>query len=46
MLQGQALDLGHSTPLRVDRNAIGDRIEHASCNRGERELPTVTPYAQ
>lgn len=33
MLPGQDLDLGHSTPLRHDRNAIGDRIEHAPCNR-------------
>lgn len=30
----QALDLGHSTPLRVNRDAIGDRLEHAHCNRG------------
>lgn len=34
MTVAQALDLGHSTPLRVNRDAIGDRLEHAHCNRG------------
>jgi hypothetical protein len=34
MLRGQALDLGHSTPLRVDPTSRADRIEHAHCNRG------------
>jgi len=29
MLRGQALDLGHSTDLVVDSQAVGDRIEHA-----------------
>jgi len=33
MLKGQDLDLGHSVDLADDPNAVGDRIEHASCNR-------------
>jgi len=33
----QVLDLGHSTPLRIDASARGDRIEHAGCNRGARD---------
>lgn len=33
MLEGDDLDLGHSTDLIIDPHAIGDRIEHASCNR-------------
>jgi hypothetical protein len=33
MLRGQELDLGHSTDVVVDPNGIGDRIEHADCNR-------------
>lgn len=33
MLRGQDLDLGHSTDLAYDPQAIGDRIEHASCGR-------------
>jgi hypothetical protein len=33
----QALDLGHSTPLRINRNAIGDRLEHSHCNRGAQD---------
>jgi hypothetical protein len=33
MLQGQALDLGHSTALAHNPYALGDRIEHAHCNR-------------
>jgi len=36
MLHGQALDLGHTIPLRVDPTSRGDRIEHAECNRGGR----------
>lgn len=37
MVEGQALDLGHSTALRVDVSARADRIEHADCNRGARD---------
>lgn len=37
MLPDQPLDLGHSTPLRVDRSARADRIEHSACNRGNRQ---------
>jgi hypothetical protein len=33
MLEGQALDLGHSTDRAIDPLAPGDRIEHSSCNR-------------
>ena len=33
MLKGQALDLGHSVDRSIDPNALGDRIEHESCNR-------------
>lgn len=33
MLEGQALDLGHSTARATDVDARGDRIEHAHCNR-------------
>lgn len=33
MLRGQDLDLGHSVDLEDDPNAVGDRIEHTSCNR-------------
>ena len=33
MLKGQDLDLGHSEDLMFDPLAIGDRIEHATCNR-------------
>lgn len=33
MLKGQDLDLGHSTDVVLDPHAVGDRIEHASCNR-------------
>lgn len=33
MLKGEELDLGHSTDLADDPTAVGDRIEHASCNR-------------
>ena len=33
MTEYDDLDLGHSVDLMIDKNAIGDRIEHASCNR-------------
>lgn len=33
MLEGQALDLDHSTPRVLNRAAHGDRIVHARCNR-------------
>ncbi len=33
MLETDDLDLGHSVDLVIDPNAVGDRIEHASCNR-------------
>lgn len=33
MLETDDLDLGHSVDLAVDPQAVGDRIEHASCNR-------------
>ena len=33
MLETDDLDLGHSTDLAVDPYAVGDRIEHATCNR-------------
>jgi len=33
MLESDELDLGHSTDKAIDASAIGDRIEHASCNR-------------
>lgn len=33
MVQGQALDLDHSTPRALDPGSVGDRIVHASCNR-------------
>ncbi|MGO1267660.1 MAG: hypothetical protein ACTMIY_13605 [Microbacterium gubbeenense] len=33
MLDSDELDLGHTVDLVVDRHAVGDRIEHASCNR-------------
>lgn len=33
MLPDEALDLGHSTDLVDQPGRIGDRIEHASCNR-------------
>lgn len=34
MVEGQALDLGHTIPLAVNPASRGDRIEHAACNRG------------
>ena len=37
MLAGQALDLGHSVPLRLDPTSRADRIEHADCNRGSND---------
>lgn len=37
MLEGQELDLGHATPLRVDPRSRADRIEHAHCNRGAKD---------
>jgi len=37
MRPDQDLDLGHSVDLRLDPHARGDRIEHASCNRGGRQ---------
>lgn len=33
MLRGQELDLGHSEDLVNNPRAVGDRIEHADCNR-------------
>lgn len=33
MRRGQALDLGHSEDLALNPNSVGDRIEHAGCNR-------------
>lgn len=33
MVKGQSLDLDHSTPLRDDPTAKGDRIIHTGCNR-------------
>ena len=33
MFETDDLDLGHSVDLAVDPHAVGDRIEHASCNR-------------
>lgn len=36
MQADDALDLDHTTPLARDRTARGDRICHASCNRGRR----------
>lgn len=33
MLETDELDLGHSVDKAIDSNAVGDRIEHASCNR-------------
>lgn len=33
MLASDDLDLDHSTPYAVDRQAVGDRIVHSSCNR-------------
>ena len=38
MLPGQALDLDHTIPLADDVSSIGDRITHASCNRGRRPI--------
>jgi|GEM_PF-3481040 len=35
MLKGQALDLGHTTPAALHAGRVGDRIEHASCNRAD-----------
>ena len=37
MLPGQPLDLDHTIPLAVDPTSRGDRICHASCNRGRRD---------
>jgi hypothetical protein len=34
MLPGQRLDLDHTTRLIDNPNSRGDRITHASCNRG------------
>jgi hypothetical protein len=36
MTIGQRLDLDHSTPLIVSSYSVGNRIVHASCNRGRR----------
>ena len=36
MRSDQRLDLGHTVALKHDRNSVGDRIEHATCNRGAR----------
>lgn len=33
MLEGQALDLHHSTSPLLDPLSVGDAIAHASCNR-------------
>ncbi len=33
LLSWQQLDLGHSIDLAVDAKALGDRLEHSSCNR-------------
>lgn len=33
MLEGQALDWGHSEDLAANPHARADRMEHASCNR-------------
>ena len=33
MLEGQPLDLDHSTPRAHDPASVGDRFVHASCNR-------------
>jgi hypothetical protein len=36
MQADQPLDLDHTVPLAVDAASKGDRIVHASCNRGRR----------
>ncbi|WP_221585568.1 hypothetical protein [Microbacterium sp. G2-8] len=33
MLASDDLDLGHTIDHALDSHAVGDRIEHASCNR-------------
>jgi hypothetical protein len=33
MLETDELDLGHSVDKAIDSHALGDRIEHADCNR-------------
>jgi hypothetical protein len=33
MLETDELDLGHSVDKAIDPYALGDRIEHADCNR-------------
>ena len=33
MLATDDLDLGHSVDHAIDKHALGDRIEHANCNR-------------
>lgn len=33
MLKGQDLDLGHAQAMVYTGRRVGDRIEHASCNR-------------
>lgn len=35
MLRGQVLDLGHTKSKVYTGNPVGDRIEHAACNRGD-----------
>ncbi len=35
MLETDELDLGHSTDHAIDSHAVGDRIEHAHCNRSD-----------
>lgn len=35
MLETDELDLGHSTDHAIDSQAVGDRIEHANCNRSD-----------
>lgn len=38
MLRGQRLQLGHSTDLAIDPQAVGDRIEHGDCNERAGQL--------
>jgi len=33
MFETDDLDLGHSEDLAINPHAVGDRIEHADCNR-------------
>lgn len=39
MLEGQALDWGHSVPRSVDPTSRADRVEHSACNRSAKDKP-------